>query len=341
MTTALATQQNSQPVDFFTADQLKIIRDSFLNGASPQEATVLLELARIRRLNPITRQIHFVKRWDSNKNCEVWSAQTGIDGFRSIAERTGRYDGQDEPEFEYDAKGAIKLCRVRVHRKDISRPFVGVAHFAEYAQYKKDRSLTNMWATKGHIMIAKCAEALAFRKGFPEDMAGLYTAEEMGTEEKELNPPPAANTNPAIVTLPAPVVQFSGSTSGLPDNVKLSGTDRAKAKVAAKTGRIIDVPAGKTEEEAEKAAAEAVVETKPAEPAVDPLGIWKAMVAFGGLYNLTEKEVGGRMKGVAPNKQKLRDLNEADLTAFKGAIIATMGQPPEEPPFPEDELVPA
>jgi phage recombination protein Bet len=174
----------------FTQEQLKMIRQSFLNGANEQEASVLLELARLRRLNPITKQIHFVKRWDSMKRVDIWSAQVGIDGFRAIAERTGLYDGQDEPAFEYDGK-ALKACRVKVYRRDWSRPAVGIAHFTEYAQYKKDKEsgrqeLTAMWASKPHVMLAKCAEALAFRKAFPEDTSGLYAPEEMGDEPREV-----------------------------------------------------------------------------------------------------------------------------------------------------------
>lgn len=173
----------------FTADQQKMIRDSFLNGAPEGEAVVLMELARLRRLNPILRQIHFVKRWDGMKRCEVWSAQVGIDGLRAIAERTGKYDGQDEPEFNYEGK-ALKSCRVKVYRKDWTRPAVGVAHFSEYAQTNKEGKLTKMWAEKPHVMLAKCAEALAMRKAFPEDLSGLYAPEEMGAEEKEVNAPP-------------------------------------------------------------------------------------------------------------------------------------------------------
>lgn len=187
-TTALHRPQ-AAPLDF-TTEQRKMILDSFLNGATEAEATVLLELARLRRLNPITRQIHFVKRWDGERSCYVWAAQVGIDGFRAIAERTGLYDGQDEPEFEYDKNGGLRLCRVKIYRKDWSRAAVGVAHMAEYAQKKKDGSPTSMWANKPHVMIAKCAEALAFRKAFPEDTSGLYAPEEMPAEERELNPAP-------------------------------------------------------------------------------------------------------------------------------------------------------
>jgi phage recombination protein Bet len=164
----------------YTKEQEQMIRDMYGNGASPTEFAVFLEICKARNLNPFTRQIFFVARWDSQKRREVYTAQVSIDGLRAQAQRTGLYDGQDEPEFEYDENGDLKLARVRIYRKDWSRPAVGVAHFTEYAQYNKEGKLTQMWATKQHIMLAKCAEALAIRKAFPEDTSGLYVAEEMG-----------------------------------------------------------------------------------------------------------------------------------------------------------------
>jgi phage recombination protein Bet len=166
----------------FTSEQHRMIRDSFLNGASDLEAAVLIEVARIRRLNPLLGQIHFVKRWDALKQREVWAAQVAIDGFRAIAERTGAYAGQDEPEFAYDDKGTLLLARVRVYRKDIERPFVGVARTIEFAQTKRDGGLTHMWAKMPHNQTAKCAEAQAFRKAFPEELSGLYAPEELPGE---------------------------------------------------------------------------------------------------------------------------------------------------------------
>jgi phage recombination protein Bet len=169
----------------FSPEQRKMIRDTFANGASDSEFAVLMEVARARNLNPLMRQIYFVKRWDSQKRCEVWSTQISIDGLRAVAERTGLYDGQSDPEYEYaqgsDASRPTK-CTVRVYRKDWSsgRSASGVAFFEEYKQTKKDGTLTQFWASKPHIMIAKCAEALAIRKAFPEDTAGLYVPEEMG-----------------------------------------------------------------------------------------------------------------------------------------------------------------
>lgn len=169
----------------FTHDQMVMVRDTFANGASDQEFAVLMEVARSRNLNPLLRQIHFVKRWDRAKGREVWSTQVSIDGMRAIAQRTGLYDGQDEPEYQDSADGMPVLSRVRVYRKDWTRPAVGVAYFSEYAQRSKDGSLTQFWSKMPRVMIAKCAEAIALRKAFPEDTSGLYVPEEMAQADND------------------------------------------------------------------------------------------------------------------------------------------------------------
>lgn len=206
----------AKPLEF-TPEQSKMIRDTYASGASEAEFKMLMAIASARHLNPLLRQIWFVQRWDNQKRCMVWAPQVSIDGLRSIAQRTGLYDGQDEPEFVEQA-GKLAFCRVRVYRKDWSRPAVGIAHFSEYAAKKKDGGLTQMWAEKPHIMMAKCAEALGLRKAFPEDTAGLYVPEEMSEDAAptaqavaqdrakrivaksaagESKPAPAANDTPA------------------------------------------------------------------------------------------------------------------------------------------------
>ncbi len=160
---------------FFTPEQESIILRTFLGGASRDEAQVLLATVQRRRLDPFRRQVYFVKRGDR------WAIQTSIDGLRSIAERTGQYDGQDEPEFTEDHEGK-KFCRVRVWKKGVPRPFVGIAYFEEYVVTYNGKP-TDFWRRMPHVMIAKCAEALALRKAFPEDTGGLYVAEEIGVED--------------------------------------------------------------------------------------------------------------------------------------------------------------
>jgi phage recombination protein Bet len=185
----LSLARTQTPMEF-TEEQKQLIRDTFANGASDAEFSVLLEVARARRLNPLLRQIHFVQRWDSEKHRMVWATQVSIDGLRAVAERTGLYQGQDEPEFVENPDGTLKLCKVRVWRKDWPRPAVGVAYWSEYVQTTRDKQTgktrpTAMWARMPHVMLAKCGEALALRKAFPEDMAGLYTTDEMSQAQGE------------------------------------------------------------------------------------------------------------------------------------------------------------
>ena len=190
MSTVTAIQSvTTQPIaPFFTPDQEQMILRNFLGGATKEEAAVLLEIVKRRRLDPFARQVYFVKRWDSQKREEVWAIQTSIDGLRGIAERSGQYDGQDEPIYGKDEAG--EFCKVKVYRKDWSptRYAMGIAYLSEFIQKKKDGTVTSFWQRMPRLMLAKCAEALAIRKAFPEDTAGLYIPEEMGEEKSDQTP---------------------------------------------------------------------------------------------------------------------------------------------------------
>jgi phage recombination protein Bet len=182
MSAEIIARTSTAPLTF-TEDQSQMIRDAYANGATDGEFAVLMEIAKARRLNPLLKQVHFVKRWDKDKARMVWATQVSIDGLRAIAERTGIYAGQDEPEFIEGPSGVPTVCKVRVYRKDWTRPAVGVAYFGEYVQTTKDGKVTSFWQRMPHTMLAKCAESLALRKAFPEDTSGLYTPEEMGQAE--------------------------------------------------------------------------------------------------------------------------------------------------------------
>lgn len=195
--TALATRIGFDP----TAQQRQIIRDSFLAGASDEEAAILIEFARARGLNPFLKQIHFMERFDREKNRKVWVPVTGIDGFRSLAEDTGEYDGQDEPVFEYDDKSRLHLARVLVYRRGMSRPAPGIAYYTEFVQTTRDGKPNAVWDKSPHNQLAKCAEAQGFRKGFPQRCGGLYAVEEM--PEQERSSPAGAYSVPVAAVTPA------------------------------------------------------------------------------------------------------------------------------------------
>lgn len=224
---------------FFTQDQEQMILTQFLGGASKSEAMVLLEIVKRRRLDPFSRQVYFVKRWDSAKKQEVWAIQTSIDGLRCTAERTGKYDGQDEPEFGKDEHG--EFCKVRVYRKDWSnnRAAVGVAYKAEFVQMTKEGRPTKFWAEKPRLMLAKCAEALAIRKAFPEDTAGLYITEEMGKDGGEEPAIEHAQTSVVPVKRTEPQLPAAQATVAVPPRAEaepatiIEVLERAKEKTVA------------------------------------------------------------------------------------------------------------
>lgn len=180
----------------FGHEQVELIKRTICAGATDDELALFIKVAERTGLDPFARQIHAVKRWDSDKGMNVMSIQVGIDGFRLIAERTHRYAGRlgpywcgEDGEWLMDDKGRPKpwlkatppsAAMVGVRHRDYVEPLYAIATWASYVQTKKGGAVTHMWATKGDLMLAKCAEALALRGAFPAELSGLYTDDEMG-----------------------------------------------------------------------------------------------------------------------------------------------------------------
>ena len=208
-------------------DQLQLVKDLCCKpknrDCTEAEFALFLHQCATRRLDPLARQIYAVFRKDSRTNTEVMSIQTSIDGFRLSAQRTGEYRGQQGPfwcgeDGEWVDVWTNRLppaaAKVGVWREGFKEPVWAVARFDSYAQTYTDyntkrTSLSGQWAKMPDLMIAKCAEALALRRAFPDELSGLYTNDEMmqagGAEPSPDDadstaapaPPPAAQPAPA------------------------------------------------------------------------------------------------------------------------------------------------
>ena len=185
------SSQALMTVQQFNDEQLTLIRQTVAKGTTPEQFKLFVEVCKYHGLNPFARQIYAVvrnsKQTDGSYEKQM-SIQTSIDGYRLLAERSGKYAGQIGPQW-CDTDGEWKdvwlsdkppaAARIGVLRKDFEQPTWGVAKYKSYAQ------TTPLWTKMPDVMLAKCAESLALRKAFPAEMSGIYTKEEMEQAQEE------------------------------------------------------------------------------------------------------------------------------------------------------------
>jgi len=155
--------------------RLATVRGVLAPDLNDQELGLFAMVAARSGLDPFAKQIYAVKR-----SGRV-TFQTGIDGYRSTAERTGEYDGSDEPEFGPTIDQPFQhpeFARVVVYRWRHGRR-VGQPATAYWAEFYPGQGQDAMWRKMPRNQLAKCAEALAMRKAFPFVLADIYTPEEM------------------------------------------------------------------------------------------------------------------------------------------------------------------
>lgn len=192
----------------YTPAQLSLIMKTVAADCNEKEFSLFVEVAKRVGLDPFRRQIHAVVYNKDRPEKRKMSIITGIDGFRAVAARNRDYRPDDtEPEivFSDEAKNpetnplglvkAVVRC-FKLGPDGVWHPVVGVAYWDEFAPLKEiweysqeegkkvpsgkfrlDKS--SNWFRMGRVMLPKCAEAQAIRKGWPEDLSGIYAQEEM------------------------------------------------------------------------------------------------------------------------------------------------------------------
>jgi phage recombination protein Bet len=155
-----------------TRDQLDLIKRTVAVGATDAELQLFLFDCQRRGVHPLDRLIHFTKR------AGRYTPITSIDFLRGRAHDTGEMAGSDDVQFDKDARTAT----VTVYRLTRGTRYAYAAT-ARYNEYVPDPGPNGrgdvMWKRMPHVMLGKCAEALALRKAFPQQLGGLYVKEEL------------------------------------------------------------------------------------------------------------------------------------------------------------------
>ena len=186
--TALATRA---PAVEWSEDQRALIKRTVAPDATNDELAMFLHVAKKAGLDPLQKQIWFVKR-----SGRV-TVQAGVDGLQARALRMPDCEGiasavvYEKEDFTFDkakgevvkhqsnpfgAQGALVGAWGIVHRKG-KAPFVALIRYAEYAD-----SNSPLWKNKPAVMLEKVARSTALRRAYPEDFGGIYDPAEMGRE---------------------------------------------------------------------------------------------------------------------------------------------------------------
>jgi phage recombination protein Bet len=223
----------------FTHEEVALIGRTMMKGASKDDVDLFVSTCERTGLDPFARQIipscRNTKQGDNW--VKVWTWIVTIDGLRKIAVDSGDYEGQEGP-WWCGKDGAWKeiwtedkscfAAKVLVHRKGFRTGLAGIARYDAYVQKTKDGRPNSVWATLGDHMTAKCAEALALRRAYPNEMAGLYTEDEQGAAEIVHAAIEEAQDQPPTITwTEEDLAHAKGMVDGLAEELLERGVDGA------------------------------------------------------------------------------------------------------------------
>lgn len=172
-------------------------------GAKTESILMAVDYCKARSLDIMLKPVHLVPMQvkDAQTGNKAWRdvPMPGVGLYRIQADRSGDYAGADEPEFgpiieaEFDGqdyqKNPIKVkvrypewCKYTVYkmiggqRVSFKATEFWLENYATQSAYSEAPNA--MWKKRPFAQLAKCAEAQALRKGWPE-IGQEPTAEEM------------------------------------------------------------------------------------------------------------------------------------------------------------------
>lgn len=210
---SVSNVQNLNQLQTIDQTTLAVLKETLYPGAKDESIMMVLNYCKARRLDPIKKPVHLVpmnvktgKKGSDGKDIYEWRdvVMPGIGLYRIEADRSGQYAGMSEPEYGEDITevvGSVKLtypkwCMI-VIRKRLESGEIVEYKAKEYwkenyaTKGRSDSSPNAMWEKRPYGQLAKCAEAQALRKAFPDVVGQDYTKEEMEGKHHEIIDEPA------------------------------------------------------------------------------------------------------------------------------------------------------
>lgn len=177
----------------FTTTQVAALKQLGIQDATEGDLQVFFHQAKRTGLDPFAKQIYMIgrktktggyrgepERWETK-----WTIQTGIDGYRLNGARAAKqqgikiglegpfFRGLDGGGWDDVWLGSTPPAAAKYTIIKDGEPITGIAMYSEFVQTKNDGKPNSMWAKMPANQLAKCAEAQAWRKAFPDDFSGV------------------------------------------------------------------------------------------------------------------------------------------------------------------------
>lgn len=207
---------------------IQVLQQSLYAGAKEESVAMVLDYCEAAHLDPMQKPVHIVpmNTKDPVSGNYVWRdvVMPGIGLYRIQADRSGTMAGISEPEFGDERTETFKdkngnqvtvtfpeWCRVST-KKIVGNhivEFVAKEYWLEnYATDSGKSDAPNaMWRKRPRGQIAKCAEAQALRKGWPE-IGSAPTAEEMEGKHADHEPRDVTPRSESRPTEPAALPHY-------------------------------------------------------------------------------------------------------------------------------------
>lgn len=163
----------------YTPEYVQLVKDTFARDASDNELQMFLEVCHQSKLNPFKKEIYF---WKQSGKVII---HTGIDGYRLVADRTGRYAPGPPVKRTYDDAGNHVSSTAYV-RKKVGTDWFIIEETAHMKEWTKD---SPFWkGDKKSHQLDVTAERHALRKAFPASYASLDTSNPDGSPQIDAEP---------------------------------------------------------------------------------------------------------------------------------------------------------